>query len=587
MIENKLPELEEDLEPLKILVHDHDEKIKDIDVKMQDFNIIDLIRAGSGDGGVDMNVVVGIVTNIEKKTIAKSKLVDERVAQLEKTVFKNTKEIQNEKNSSDNIKRNVENLKNKMEEVENNMESVEKKIDINNEELNDKIETKFNYLQEHISDSIDTLHKEKKNLKSMTSDDNKQINRVLTELSEKNESTIENNKALKNLHNIVHEIKKNIKNFPTQKEIDQMKSDVNALKSGISNCARISDCKELRENQEELLKHLNTLKDQLEELESNQVENSDLQNIKRKVESIVNKLHDKEETDLESVGKNTVQNKTKTTMINSGIYLETKYFDDFKFQIVKEFNNINDNFTNTRKMLDELIESVRNRTSFKDLKALEDAVLSKLEDLKIACSKKFADKNETSKVVKYLDQEIKHIIQVFIRKIEKTSAGESWLLAKKPINNNLCASCEAYIGDLKDNSNNNVYVPWNKYPVKDPNDKLYRMGTGFSKMLQMIKIDEDDKKNTHAYQTFSDLHDIVKSNSNLLVDSELSPKNAKYNSNSVKPNQKSLPKLTKRSKKKPTINSITESEQNNFGNDNDDSDEEGQPKITKIYRKQG
>ena len=81
---------------------------------MLDFNIIDLIRAGSGDGGVDMNVVVGIVTNIEKKTIAKSKLVDERVAQLEKTVFKNTKEIQNEKNSSDNIKRNVENLKNKM-----------------------------------------------------------------------------------------------------------------------------------------------------------------------------------------------------------------------------------------------------------------------------------------------------------------------------------------------------------------------------------------------------------------------------------------------------------------------------------------
>ena len=50
--------------------------------------------------------------------------------------------------------------------------------------------------------------------------------------------------------------------------------------------------------------------------------------------------------------------------------------------------------------------------------------------------------------------------------------GDNWLLAKKPLGGNSCASCEAYIGDLHDNTQ---YVPWNKYPMRDPNDKLHRV----------------------------------------------------------------------------------------------------------------
>ena len=74
--------------------------------------------------------------------------------------------------------------------------------------------------------------------------------------------------------------------------------------------------------------------------------------------------------------------------------------------------------------------------------------------------------------------------------IENTK-NENWLLAKKPINYNICASCESYIGDLKDN---NPYAPWNKYPLRDPGDKAYRLGNGFSKMLQILQVEENDKK---------------------------------------------------------------------------------------------
>ncbi len=61
---------------------------------------------------------------------------------------------------------------------------------------------------------------------------------------------------------------------------------------------------------------------------------------------------------------------------------------------------------------------------------------------------------------------------------------DNWLIAKKPINNYVCASCESYLGDLK---NKSVYLPWNKVPSRE--EKKYRMGHGFSRMLQLVNMD--------------------------------------------------------------------------------------------------
>jgi hypothetical protein len=333
--------------------------------------------------------------------------------------------------------------------------------------------------------------------------------------------------------------------------------------------------------------NIKKIREDFEDFQNSQTENIEIQNIKRKLEIVINKVHDMEENDNKKINKNVV----KPIVEDKNKFIENKNFDDFKAQIVKEFNNINDNFINSRKLLDELIDSVRNRTSFKDLKALEDAVMSQMEELKISSSKKFADRNEVNKTIKYLDQQIRNIVQIYIKKIDK---GENWLLAKKPITNNLCASCESYIGDLKDTNDNNLYIPWNKYPVKDPNDKLYRMGHGFSKMLQMIQVDENDKKS--AFQTYH--NDALKNKNNTKTDflsasgfevSELSPHNKtikNLNNNTVNMNkttQKSLPKLNKHKLMKKNANLTTFQEQNL--NMNDESDEnEDEPKITKIFR---
>ena len=199
---------------------------------------------------------------------------------------------------------------------------------------------------------------------------------------------------------------------------------------------------------------------------------------------------------------------------------------------------------------------MKTKTTYKDLKALEDDFLTKLEELRLACSKKFADKLETSKNIKYLDSQIKNIINVYIKKMEK---GDNWLLAKKPLGN-LCASCESYIGELKDNSN---YVPWNKYPMRDPNDKLYRMGNGFSKMLQMIQIDENEKLMANNYATTQNFYNNSGRNQNV---------------------NENLPKINQHNNNQTSDNINNNNNQNNNIVITED-DDENQPKIMKIYKK--
>lgn len=62
--------------------------------------------------------------------------------------------------------------------------------------------------------------------------------------------------------------------------------------------------------------------------------------------------------------------------------------------------------------------------------------------------------------------------------MKKAEKGDNWLLAKKPFGGNSCASCEAYIGDLKES---HEHIAWNK--MKESTERLYRLGTGFSKIL--------------------------------------------------------------------------------------------------------
>ena len=602
LIQQIISDYEEKIEYLNRKNEEIDTRLKDMDIKIQDFNIADLLKSNIGGGVMDggegegnNNLVLNLISNLEKKFNSKSNSTDGRLNKLEETNFKLLKDTQNLKNSQDGNKRTLSNLKQKNEDIIANLKKIEKKLIETIPDMAKQFESQIKVIQK------EKVEKEEKE-ESSRIEERERKNSILSMSKSEPQIDLENNEKIKEIMKRLSDIEKSIKILPMQIGSEQIKSDISALKSGIGNCAQAQDLKEAREKEDDMQKQINFLKDQFEDFTSNTADHEDLQNVKRKLELLNSKAHENETIQQDLLNKINQSSNSRTQFSGSDKYLEVIKFEDFKAQIIKEFSSVNDNFTHLRRLIDNILDSLKNKPSYRDIKVLEEELTIKLEELKVASSKKFAEKIESTKNFKYLDQQIRHIMQVYIKKENKT---DNWLLAKKPLNANLCASCEAYIGDLKDNSN---YQPWNKYPLRDPNDKVYRLGNGFSKMLQMIQVDENDKKNTGmvTQQNTGDenlpnkLMKLEKIDGNVKTGVNIGPIKTESNNVGVN-NHKILPKIkgnntvsnfgknnntTGNANRNLTGNNFT---QENGGeqidiNDGIDEDEEEKPKITKIVR---
>jgi hypothetical protein len=598
LLEQIVGDYEDCLDNLKRKNEEIEAKLKDMDLKMQDFNIADLLKenAKMGDNGEDAqgnNLLLNVVSNLEKKMNAKTKMTDERLNKIEETNFKLVKETQNMKNAQDGNKRTLKNLKQANDDIISNMKNLEKFVLESAHDTTQKFESQIKSIPKEKEEKDESSKSEKKERK----------NSLLSISQHEPQIDLENNEKIKEIVKRLADLEKDVKKLPNQLGVEQIKSDVSALKSGIGNCALSQDLKEAREKDDDMQKQINFLKDQFDDYTSNTADHEDLQNVKRKLELLNSKEHENE-TNIQEIIKQMSQNSNNNMQFTgSDKYLEVHKYEDFKTQIIKEFSSVNDNFTHLRRLVDNILDALKNKPSYRDIKALEEEITVKFEEIKVASAKKFAEKIETTKNFKYLDQQIKHILQVYIRKDNKS---DNWLLAKKSLNANLCASCESYIGDLKDNSN---FQPWNKYPLRDPNDKVYRLGNGFSKMLQLIQVDENDKKNAGmvTYQNNNELNI-----GNKLMRLEKVDMNAN-NVNSIGPiktevntgtnERKVLPKI----KGNSTLNNFMKNSNSNMGNanrtlpgnnvtqDNEgegeddnndglDEKEEDKPKITKIVK---
>ena len=571
---------------------DFKKKIEEINSKTQDLNMADILKANmpniEGEEGQN-TLALNLISKLENKFNNQMKTVEAGLNKLEETNFKMLKDVQNIKNAQDLNKRNINSIKQSNENIITNMRAMEAKILKLGQEKEQKVEI----------EQIIKKEKEKEEIEETPKKEEKEKRESFLSSSRKSEPQIdlENNEIIKEINNRISDLEKSVKIIPNQLGIEQIKLDISALKSGIGNFALASELKETKEKEEDTQKQLNFLKEQFEDFLSNNADHEDLQNVKRKLELANSKVHDLEENYQILNNKLNVNTKNKTSIISTEKYLETQIFENFKNQIIKEFSSVNDNFTHLRRLVDNILEALKNKPSYRDIKALEEELLVKYEELKVASSKKFAERIETTKNFKYLDSQIKNILQIYIKK-EKRS--ENWLLAKKPITN-LCASCEAYIGELKDN---NSYQPWNKYPLKDPNDKAYRLGNGFSKMLQMVQLDENDKKsagittqqNNHDFNLGTKLLKLDKVDSNLNNEVNIGPIKTEINNHNSLPKIKGNNTVTNFSKKNNTVENTGKSKQGNNMmkeietneqidvNDFSDEEEDRKPKIIKITK---
>ena len=167
-------------------------------------------------------------------------------------------------------------------------------------------------------------------------------------------------------------------------------------------------------------------------------------------------------------------------------FIEVGTFEENKKELSKKFDKIRISFEDILKNIDEILEKLSHTPSDKDFAQYQDIIKNLLDEYRINNNKKYADKYDTSKNFKFLETQIKTITENYNKKLD---GQDNWLLAKKPLNNYLCASCEGIIkGELDKRCD---YIPWNKYPNRE--EKYTRMGHGFSHMLQMVN--DDIRKN--------------------------------------------------------------------------------------------
>ena len=230
--------------------------------------------------------------------------------------------------------------------------------------------------------------------------------------------------------------------------------------------------------------------------------NNRLDSLYQQIINIQNEPKDipkEEDKEKDKDKNNNEENKKEETNIRYSIDLDSldlsKYtlktdFESYVKDNGKEIDKIRDEIKTINKQIDELSNLLKDKVDNDDLNELREFLLNKIDELINDFNKKFADKNETLKNIKLLEEQIKKLYSLLKssrKEIHSLHDTDNWLLAKKPINGFSCAACESYIGDLK--NDNNKYIAWNKLPVRDPGDKLYRMGNGFSKMLNMLNFD--------------------------------------------------------------------------------------------------
>ena len=98
-------------------------------------------------------------------------------------------------------------------------------------------------------------------------------------------------------------------------------------------------------------------------------------------------------------------------------------------------------------------------------------------------TKRFADKTETRKALRFFESRIHELVDQSPEKRE----GEDAMIARKYLGGWSCLSCEKALEKLKGRMSG--HQSWNKMPKRDPTERIAKAGPGFSKMLATIQPD--------------------------------------------------------------------------------------------------
>ena len=570
-IDNNLSNIKEIKEKFEKM----DGAINNLSVKMNDIDIYGIMKDIQFSGG-DIEASKILVQALEKKTEARFKFMEEKIKNDEELAQKMKNEIVNLKNNFtiqknnllilrdemiklqnevDSNKRNtLETIKNNENEIENMKERENKNLEsINNEFKN----IKMNFIEYKTGNDTDLIsQKDKEENKMFKTEDSemkksekdtiKETTKELVTESERDKSEERDKvnmpinridqshfvsqstfndykeltqKKLNNFERRIQAIISQIKNDYFQKEIAALKNALNSRKPTSQEFYDLSvqvqqnsdfydAIKEENSNMKEEFKKINdnvaTLLKNYEILmmktSNNSYENNNMDNLKERDKiTILSKLND---------------------------FVEVSVFNEYIKEQTKFSEKIKKDLDSFRHFYDEIIETLKKAASVQDLKSLEEYLLDLLDEFKDRIHKIYPKKSELNKNFKALELQIKQLYEYVIKKDENS---ENWLLAKKPIGGFSCASCESYLGELKEN---NEKVIWNQLPEREIiSTNTNRIGNGFSRILNLVNVPKKENISPSKiikpdYGAFK--NELQSKNSDIIDETNQKLENSKY-----------------------------------------------------------
>ena len=396
---------------------------------------------------------------------------NERIDNLEKKFdeFKST-DLNNE---FQNLKKDFKNLSTTVQENKENINSLSNQLTIttnNCTENDENTKKKISTLKKHVDNKFIELNTKLElllNNMGKTTDENGAVSKKF-DLS-----------GLNDFMQKLLQLENKFEDFSSSNKLDELSEKIKNLEENKLDKKDFEDYKELNKDLDTRI----------------QKNSDDINEINQNIEKINQQINNINNENKHSKRKNNEQDKTDSEqksldISNLDLYLE-KYvlksnYEDFLKVNKEKINKIMDELDNINNQIKEIKNILQNKANNEELSELREFLTNKLEEIINESTKKFSDKEDTSKYLKYLEEQIKNLYTSLKSKTD-SHLPENWLLATKPITGFSCAACESYIGDLK--TEKERYIPWNKLPTKEGGEKLYRMGNGFSKMLSMLNFD--------------------------------------------------------------------------------------------------
>ena len=473
-----------DLKTKSLRDHKNNEnKINEISQKLSDINVFELFK-GDNTNNENDNVKLN---SVEQKLSERIDSLEEKNKLNDDSIFRLKKDFVNLKNLTENISRltsnNQENYQNLTKDIDSRIKALNTKIDEEINKVKDICDNNYNENKNEILKKYNDLNTKIANLTNDFNEFNDRINSI-TQLQLENEKINELNNELKNyLNKSLSDTEIYLKSIINNLNIDDIKNNISKIQEELNQNKLLKNDIELINNKisDSIEKKLAEL-DQKVDAQSTDINmcNDTCNKTVKMVEYLSGQVIQTYKSDLDKDGKSGNFNLIKQNM-DMASYMTKELFIEERNKIIKKIEKTLEIESGNYAFIKKLEEKLKTSASENDLKDMEQCLIKMLEELKINLSKKYLDKNEAQKNFKYIELQLKQIIEAGEM---NNKEADNWMLAKKPINSYVCASCESYLGELK---NKNIFLPWNKIPVRE--EKKYRMGQGFSKMLQLVNMD--------------------------------------------------------------------------------------------------